>query len=114
MECKRTLCGAVFIALCCAQVLAQPQTGLSLTWDQVRARFEANNPTLQAEKINVNEAKAQEITAFLRPNPTLTLNADQIDPFPGGPTHGTFAFFLPIATVDYLHERQHKRELRLE
>jgi len=40
--------------------------------------------------------------------------ADQIDPFPGGPAHGTFAFLLPSATVTYLHEREHKRELRRE
>ena len=110
---RRFLRGAVFVVLACAQGFAQ-QPHLPLTWEQVRDRFETNNPTMQAEKINVDEARAQEITGFLRPNPTLTLNADQIDPFPGGPPHGTFAYFLPIATVDYLHERQHKRELRLE
>ena len=109
----RTLRGAVFLVLACSPAFAQ-QSHLPLTWEQVRERFELNNPTMQAEKINVEEARAQEITAFLRPNPTLTLNADQIDPFPGGQPHGTFAYFLPIATVDYLHERQHKRELRLD
>ena len=40
--------------------------------------------------------------------------ADQIDPFPGGPSHGAFAYWLPSATITYLHERQHKRELRLD
>jgi outer membrane protein, heavy metal efflux system len=113
MQHRRTLFGAVFLAVACAHALAQ-QPHLPLTWEQVRDRFETNNPTMQAEKINVDEARAQEITAYLRPNPTLTLNADQIDPFPSGPPHGTFAYFLPIATVDYLHERQHKRELRLD
>jgi cobalt-zinc-cadmium efflux system outer membrane protein len=113
MQHRRFLCGAVFLALACAQGFTQ-QPHLPLTWEQVRDRFETNNPTMQAERITVDEARAQEITAFLRPNPTLTLNADQIDPFPGGQPHGTFAYFLPIATVDYLHERQHKRELRLE
>jgi cobalt-zinc-cadmium efflux system outer membrane protein len=44
----------------------------------------------------------------------LTLLADQIDPFPGGPAHGPFAYWLPSATVTYLHERAHKRELRTE
>jgi len=58
--------------------------------------------------------QAQEITAHLRPNPQLTLLGDQIDPFPGGPAHGPFAYFLPSATVSYLHERAHKRELRTE
>ena len=62
----------------------------------------------------MDEFRAQETTAYLRPNPSLSLLADQIDPFPGGPAHGPFAFLLNSATVNYLHERQHKRELRLE
>ena len=85
-----------------------------LTWDEVRSRFEAGNPTLRAGQIGVDESKAQEITAFLRPNPTVGFGVDQIDPFPGGPAHGPFAYLLTTATVNYLHERQHKRELRLE
>jgi outer membrane protein, heavy metal efflux system len=86
----------------------------ALTWPEVRAKFEAANPTLQAGQIGVDEFRAQETTAYLRPNPSLSLLADQIDPFPGGPAHGPFAFLLGSATVNYLHERQHKRELRLE
>jgi len=86
----------------------------ALTWEQVRNRFEANNPTLLAGQFNISESKAQEITAYLRPNPNFTVTADQIDPFPGGPPHGAFAYFLPIGAISYLHERQHKRELRLE
>jgi outer membrane protein, heavy metal efflux system len=85
-----------------------------LTWDEIKARFEANNPTLGAGVIGIDEAKAEEITAFLRPNPTLTVGADQIDPFSGGPAHGAFAYLLPTLAVSYLHERQHKRELRLQ
>lgn len=86
----------------------------ALTWQEVRAKFEMANPTLRAGQIGIDESSAQETTAYLRPNPTLTLIGDQIDPFPAGPSHGPFAFFLPVATVNYLHERQHKRELRLE
>jgi len=85
-----------------------------LTWEKVRDRFEANNPTLRAARLNVLESKAQEISAYLRPNPNLSLSADQIDPFPGGPPHGPFAYLLPLATLNYLHEREHKRELRLQ
>jgi outer membrane protein, heavy metal efflux system len=86
----------------------------ALTWQEVRDRFEAANPTLRAGELGIQESRAEEVTAYLRPNPTLTLLADQIDPFPGGPAHGTFAFLLPSATVTYLHERRHKRELRRE
>src|SRR6202167_5684597 len=84
------------------------------TWEQVKDRLELNNPTLLAGKLNISELQAEEITAHLRPNPQLTLLADQIDPFPGGPAHGPFAYSPPSATVSYLHERAHKRELRTE
>jgi outer membrane protein, heavy metal efflux system len=86
----------------------------ALTWDEVRARFEANNPTLLADKVSIEESKAQQITAYLRPNPQLTLAADgtQIAPYNGkwDPFKGT----SETPTISYLHERQHKRELRLE
>ena len=86
----------------------------ALTWQQVRDKFEAANPTLRAGQIGIDESRAQEITANLRPNPNLTILTDQIDPFGGGPPHGPFAYLLPSATVNYLWERQHKRGLRLE
>jgi len=84
------------------------------TWEQVKDRLELNNPTLLAGKLNISELQAEEITAHFRPNPQLGLLADQIDPFPGGPSHGPFAYLLSSATVNYLHERAHKRELRTE
>jgi outer membrane protein, heavy metal efflux system len=87
---------------------------LALTWDQVKDRLELNNPTLLAGKLNISELQAEEITAHLRPNPNLSLLADQIDPFNVGPGHGPFAYLLPSATVSYLHERAHKRELRTD
>jgi len=86
----------------------------ALTWPEVRNKFEAANPTLGAGLIGIDEFRAEETTAYLRPNPSLTLAADQIDPFPGGPPHGGFAYLLSAASVNYLHERRHKRELRLE
>jgi len=86
----------------------------ALTWQEVRDKFEAANPTLRAGQIGVDEAKAAEITAYLRPNPALLLTADQLNPFPGGPAHSTFGTLLSVATLNYLHERQHKRELRRE
>jgi cobalt-zinc-cadmium efflux system outer membrane protein len=84
------------------------------TWEQVKDRLELNNPTLLAGKLNISELQAQEITAHFRPNPDLTLLSDQIAPFTAGQPHGPFAYLLPSATVSYLHERAHKRELRTE
>jgi outer membrane protein, heavy metal efflux system len=108
-----------FISLCLVlgatgALAASTSAQKALTWQEVRAKFEVANPTLQAGQIGVDEFRAQEITAYLRPNPSLNLLADQINPFPGGPPHSTFGFLEPVATVNYLHERQHKRELRLE
>ena len=106
-----SLCGGALLALFFASAgFAQNP----LTWDEVRQRFEVNNPNLLAGQLGIDEAKANEITAYLRPNPTATFLADQIDPFSGGPAHGPFAFLLASATFTYLHERRHKRELRLE
>ena len=86
----------------------------SLTWQQVKDRFEGANPTLLAAAINVSESKAAEITAFLRPNPDFTLSTDgtQIAPHQGvwQPFSGT----MFSTSVSYLHERDHKRELRLD
>lgn len=86
----------------------------ALTWQEVRAKFEALNPTLRAGLIGIDESKASEISAFLRPNPDFTLSADgtQIAPNNGvwQPLRGTL--FTP--TLSYLHERRHKRELRLQ
>jgi len=84
----------------------------ALTWEQVRERFRTNNPNLAASRVAVDESKAQEITAYLRPNPDFTLSTDgtQLTPYQGvwRPFAGTQ--FSP--SVSYLHEREHKRELR--
>src|SRR5262249_51225233 len=48
-----------------------------LTWDQVRARFEASNPTVRAGQIGIEESRASEITAYLRPNPQMSVSVDQ-------------------------------------
>jgi cobalt-zinc-cadmium efflux system outer membrane protein len=110
----RYLRGVFLAAFLTSGITSHAQAPKALTWDEVKLRFEANNPTLGAGQIGVEESKANEISAYLRPNPSLTLLGDQIDPFPGGPAHGPFAYFLPSATVNYLHERGHKRELRQE
>ena len=92
----------------------QAQSQPALTWEQVRSRFEASNPALLADQLNVEESKAQEITAYLRPNPNFdfTVDGTQIAPHNGvwQPFVGTFE----SPGINYLHERRHKRELRLE
>src|SRR6266567_7354678 len=86
----------------------------ALTWDQVKARFEASNPALKADADNVDEMRAQEITAYLRPNPQVTTTVDGTEMAPNDghwqPLVGTFV----EPGISYLHERDHKRELRLK
>jgi outer membrane protein, heavy metal efflux system len=97
---------------------AQAPTGAAtpqpLTWQNARDRFEAANPTLLADQLNIDESRAEEITAYLRPNPAFTLTADgtQI-----APSHGVwkpFAGTFESPNISYLIERRHKRQLRLE
>jgi outer membrane protein, heavy metal efflux system len=86
----------------------------ALTWDQVKAKFEAANPTLLADALNVDEMKAQEITAFLRPNPQFTFSADGTQIAPNQGHWQPFAGTDYQPNVSYLHERDGKRELRLK
>jgi cobalt-zinc-cadmium efflux system outer membrane protein len=103
---------AVAAALTAAPACIRAQQ--ALTWEQVKARFEAANPALKADALGVDETRAQEVTAYLRPNPTFNLSADgtQIAPDNGvwQPLKGTSL----VPTVSYLHERERKRELRLQ
>ncbi|MGA2101019.1 MAG: TolC family protein [Candidatus Sulfotelmatobacter sp.] len=98
-----------------AQSAPQPSPAAQVwTWDQVKQNFELNNTTLMASKLNIDELKAEEITAHLRPNPDFTLSADgtQI-----APSHGVwqpFAGTFISPGVSYLFERRNKRNLRYE
>jgi len=86
----------------------------SLTWDQVKAKFEVSNPTLRADQLNVDEMKAEEITAFLRPNPQFTASADGTQIAPDNGHWSPLSGDQYQGSVSYLHERDHKRELRLQ
>ena len=100
-----------------SQVQSQAQSQAprtALTWEQVKQKFISANPTLMAGQINIDESKAEEITAYLRPNPNFTISTDQIQPIPAGSPYRPFTYAFPSVVFDYLHERQHKRELRLQ
>jgi cobalt-zinc-cadmium efflux system outer membrane protein len=84
-----------------------------LNWIQAKERFRANNPTLLAGQVTIDESRAEEITAHLRPNPDINLGWDQWTPFNGNPYRPISQSYL-FWSVDYLHEREHKRELRLD
>jgi cobalt-zinc-cadmium efflux system outer membrane protein len=101
----------------CFSSAALSQT--AFTWQQIKDKFEATNPTLKAAQLNIDESRASEIQAFVRPNPDLTGTLDQINPFTkqppptgGANIYSPFAYTEPSGSISYLHEREHKRELR--
>jgi cobalt-zinc-cadmium efflux system outer membrane protein len=110
---------AAFLIALTAQAQTPPTP---FDWQQIKEKFAAGNPTLKAAQASIAESKAAEVTAYLRPNPNLTGTLDQLNffstqPSPsgnGGNSYQPFAYALPSAQLSYLHERQHKRELRLE
>jgi cobalt-zinc-cadmium efflux system outer membrane protein len=108
---ERFWCFGLFLAAS-LQPGAYAQRGF--TWQEIRDKFQATNPTLRALEIGIDESKAQEITAYLRPNPDFTLATDgtQIAPYQG--VWRPFAGTQVSTTGSYLHERRHKRELRQE
>jgi cobalt-zinc-cadmium efflux system outer membrane protein len=83
-----------------------------LTWSQTKDQFRANNPTLLAGQVTIDESRAEEITAHLKPNPGINFGWDQLTPFNDNPYRPITQSYL-FWSVDYLHEREHKRELRL-
>lgn len=102
----------MFLFLTIARYSSAQQT--TLTWEQVRSHFETNNPTLLADQLNVDESRADEITANLRPNPTLNLTVDGTQIAPSNGVWQPFAGTFESPGISYLHERRHKRELRFE
>src|ERR1700689_2065340 len=86
----------------CQEALAQK----AFTWQEIRDKFEATNPTLRAGQMNIDESKASEITAYLRPNPDMTAGLDQFAPFTANP-YRPFGYLFPLLEFSYLHERQH-------
>lgn len=92
----------------------QPAPGPQLlSWDDVKARFLSNNPVLGADAVNVEEMKAAEITAHLRPNPQLSFTEDQLYVYKD-PSLRPFSSALTTGSISYLIERDHKRALRTE
>jgi len=84
----------------------------TLNWQQIKDKFAAANPTLKAAQLNIEESRAAEITAYLRPNPDFTFSTDgtQLTRYNG--VYRPFAGTQVSPAMSYLHERQHKRELR--
>jgi len=84
------------------------------TWETVKSNFEIANTTLLAGRLNIDELKAEEITAFLRPNPQLSLTVDGTQIAPKDGKWPVFAGTYEVPGISYLFERRNKRHLRYE
>ncbi len=84
----------------------------AFNWRQIEEKFDATNPSLKAAQLNIDESRAAEITAFLRPNPELSLTTDGFQVAPNSGIWRPLSGVVTTPGISYLHERQHKRELR--
>jgi outer membrane protein, heavy metal efflux system len=104
---------AATIVACSLSGYAAAQQTKAWSWPEIKQKFQTTNPSLLAGKLNIDESVSEEITAFLRPNPSFSVLTDQIElftPSPYQPLTNLFSSF----SGSYLHERKNKRELRLD
>ena len=66
-----------------------------LNWEQIKTRFLAQNPSVLAGQITIEQSKAGEITAGLRVNPEFNFTTDGFQLTPGG------GAWRPLAGVLY-------------
>lgn len=112
MQLKSTTAAAPLAVLVAGLFPAAAFGQTALTWQQIVQKFETTNPTMKANQLNIDESRAAEITAYLRPNPDVGLSADgtQLTRYEG--VWRPFAGTQISPSFSYLHEREHKRELR--
>jgi cobalt-zinc-cadmium efflux system outer membrane protein len=103
------LCSTIFIAgLMPGSIFGQT----AFSWQEIKDRFTAANPTLKAAQLNIDESRAAEITAYLRPNPDFSLTTDGVQITRNLGIWRPFSGVVETPGASYLHEREHKRELR--
>src|ERR1700722_1034460 len=98
----------IVTALCALPALAQEK--LISKEDAVRIAL-AYNQSLRANRFNVDQNKANEITASLKPNPTISVGADAIPIF--SPQTIRFDTQIYSAGLSYTVEKGGKREKRV-
>ncbi len=110
----------ILVVLCClpATRWANAQSRVTLTLDQAIELAFRHNHALQASRTNIQQNQAAEITANLRPNPTLFFDWEYLPIFTR-PEGETVAEYLQASTegdigLSYLIERGQKRARRLE
>ena len=107
-----TRTGRIAVVLVAGLLPAGAFAQTAFTWQQLMQKFEATNPTMKANRLNIDESKAAEITAYLRPNPDLSVSADGFQVHSNSGIYRPLSGIVTVTGVSYLHEREHKRELR--
>lgn len=88
--------------------------GTFITLDQAIDLAVTNSPTIKAARTQIEQNQAQEVTANLRPNPTLSWDSQFIPVFSGDFSTDTLNNLQQFDIgVGYLFERGHKRQNRL-
>jgi len=111
---RKPLCRGVFIAalaaMACGNLLAQAATRINL--DQAIELALEHNHALRATRTQIDQNRAQEITAAIRPNPVFSINSLFL-PF----TAATAANINTVSEFDlgvgYTFERGRKRQRRV-
>jgi cobalt-zinc-cadmium efflux system outer membrane protein len=87
-----------------------------ITLEQAISLAVTNSPAIKAARTQIQQSQAQEITANLRPNPTLSWDSQFIPVFnPGDFSTDTLNNLQQFDIgVGYLFERGHKRQNRLQ
>jgi outer membrane protein, heavy metal efflux system len=85
-----------------------------ITLEQAITMALANSPSIKAARTQIQQNQAQEITANLRPNPTLSWDSQFIPVFSGDFSTDTLNNLQQFDIgLGYLFERGHKRQNRL-
>ncbi len=94
----------------------QPKASTQISLDQAIELAVANNPNLKASRTQIDQNKAQEITANLRPNPSFSVDSQFLPIF--NPSQFTTDTLDTLSQFDlglgYLFERGGKRKRRLQ
>lgn len=96
------------------QVTDRPAATL-ITLDQAIQMALTNSPAIKAARTQIQQNQAQEITANLRPNPTLSADSQFLPVFSGDFSTDTLNNIQQFDIgLGYLFERGHKRQNRLQ
>lgn len=111
--CAAGLLLAALSSTAAAQAPLPPSARVTMT-DAVRLTLE-HNQTLRAQRLTIDESKADEITAGLKPNPSLSLGAEGLTPF--SPRQVNLDFLRSAVSyssgLSYTFERGGKRDKRI-